>query len=360
MTNIANNNDKNKIIVLSISAIAAILIIMYVVFSFSSSGEELSPGEDQEMVLNENGEASYLNLSVPNSVKDEDSLSLIDNLEKIKQDSINSKKINTSGLENTNNLNSDKNYDAYSYVNNNKIKGRKYESSRAGGGSSSYKSTYSKPSYTSYEEDYNYSSRNKENITSSDSHSELEKKENIVKENIVKENKTENNNSNSATSVTGFFNSKKNKKNNILTSDKNIMACIHSNQVIMNNQRVKFRTTKEFTYNNETFPINTIIYGTAFINPNRLIVKINNINQTPIKLEVFDSEDSEKGIYVLTPNLNATLQKEFNKEAIDDSDLRRIPFSKTLKSLFEKKIKEEKVQLLNNYKVIIKITKDDE
>lgn len=156
----------------------------------------------------------------------------------------------------------------------------------------------------------------------------------------------------------GFF-KKSGKVNNSSPEDLNIYACIHTNQTIMNNQRVKFRTTKEFTYNGEIYPINTIVYGLAQIRPNRLIIKINRINQTDIKLDVFDSEDSQQGLYVLTPNLNASLAKELKRESLSDDDLQNIPFSKSLKNIFEKKAREEKVQLLNNYKVLIKITKDE-
>lgn len=156
----------------------------------------------------------------------------------------------------------------------------------------------------------------------------------------------------------GFF-KKPGKANSSSSEDLNIYACIHTNQTIMNNQRVKFRTTKEFTYNGEVYPINTIVYGLAQIRPNRLIIKINRINQTDIKLDVFDSEDSQQGLYVLTPNLNASLAKEMKRESLSDDDLQKIPFSKSLKNIFEKKAREEKVQLLNNYKVLIKISTDE-
>lgn len=156
----------------------------------------------------------------------------------------------------------------------------------------------------------------------------------------------------------GFF-KKPGKVNSSSTEDLNIYACIHTNQTIMNNQRVKFRTTKEFTYNGEVYPINTIVYGLAQIRPNRLIIKINRINQTDIKLDVYDSEDSQQGLYILTPNLNASLAKEMKRESLSEEDIRNIPFSKSLKNIFERKIREEKVQLLNNYKVLIKISTDD-
>lgn len=156
----------------------------------------------------------------------------------------------------------------------------------------------------------------------------------------------------------GFF-KKPGKANSNSSDDLNIYACIHTNQTIMNNQRVKFRTTKEFTYNGEVYPINTIVYGLAQIRPNRLIIKINRINQTDIKLDVFDSEDSQQGLYVLTPNLNASLAREMKRESLSDDDLQSIPFSKSLKNIFERKVREEKVQLLNNYKVLIKISTDE-
>lgn len=156
----------------------------------------------------------------------------------------------------------------------------------------------------------------------------------------------------------GFF-KKKGKTKNQTIDNLTIYASIHTNQTIMNNQRVKFRTTKEFTYNGVVYPINTIVYGLANIQPNRLMVKINRINQTEMELDVYDSEDSQQGLYVLTPNLNASLAKEMKRESLSDDDLQKIPFSKSLKNIFEKKVREEKIQLLNNYKVLIKVTIDE-
>ena len=78
-----------------------------------------------------------------------------------------------------------------------------------------------------------------------------------------------------------------------------------------------------------------------------------------MELDVYDSEDSQQGLYVLTPNLNASLAKEMKRESLSDDDLQKIPFSKSLKNIFEKKVREEKIQLLNNYKVLIKVTIDE-
>lgn len=162
-------------------------------------------------------------------------------------------------------------------------------------------------------------------------------------------------------SSSGFF-SKSNADDigNSETTDKAIFGCIHTNQTIQDGNRVKIRLTRTATIDGNTYPINTIIYGMASIKPNRLMINISTVNQNPTKLEIYDAEDSNPGIYVLTPNLNSELKKELKKETLEDKDLEKIPFSKTLVSFFKKKVKEERIELLNNYKLIIKVKKDNE
>lgn len=314
--------NKQGIIVITVAAIASILIITFI---FSNPVDENK--NTDKIVLDENGEASYLNLSVPNSNQKEDSLSLIDKLDKIKNDSINASKMNKTGLEEIDrNENKKKSTTVNHYVANNGSYNQNSSSIKKG-------SLSQKKSISS-------------NFKAAPFDEPIKKNDN-TEETIMPINKK-----------SGFFKNRK-ESNKERNNDEIILASVHTNQTIKNNQRVKFRTTKEFFFNGEKYPVNTIIYGMAQIKPNRLIITINKINQTDIKLEVYDSEDSEKGIYVLTPNLNASLQKELQKEGLDDDDLSRIPFSKSLKNIFEKKVKEEKVELLNNYKVLIKITKDE-
>jgi hypothetical protein len=162
-------------------------------------------------------------------------------------------------------------------------------------------------------------------------------------------------------SSSGFF-SKSNADDirNFETTDKAIYGCIHTNQTIQDGNRVKIRLTRTATIDGNTYPINTIIYGMASIKPNRLMINISTVNQNPTKLEIYDAEDSNPGIYVLTPNLNSELKKELKKETLEDKDLEKIPFSKTLLSFFKKKVKEERIELLNNYKLIIKVKKENE
>ena len=207
----------------------------------------------------------------------------------------------------------------------------------------------------------NQSSNNQQSVTRKSSGGTTYPKENqesknsrpAEKELIRAESNSQNQNNGSS-----FFKTKTPSKGN--TSNVLLYASIHTDQIIKEGSRVKLRLTKNTVIGNDTFLINTIVYGIAKIQPNRLMVEINKINQVNVKLEIYDAEDSNAGIYVETPHLNALVRKEFKKDALDETDISAIPFSKTLKNLFAKKAKEESIELLNNYKIIIKQKRENE
>lgn len=185
------------------------------------------------------------------------------------------------------------------------------------------------------------------------------RKENTIpKSSTVVERETVQSESRNQNNGSSFFKSKTASKVN--NSQILLYASIHTDQIIKDGSRVKLRLTKNTVIGKDTFLINTIVYGIAKIQPNRLMVEINKINQVNVNLEIYDAEDSNAGIYVETPHLNALVRKEFKKDALDETDISAIPFSKTLKNLFAKKAKEESIELLNNYKIIIKQKRENE
>jgi len=322
MKNRKLNKKGLQVVVVAIGIIATILLFSFI---FSNPVDNQNTGNNT-VIMGENGEASYFNLSVPSINEKKDSLSLIDKLEQIRLDSVNKSRINTSGL---------------SEIEENK----KYDSETR-----SYQDNYDLKSIQPVQNNNNsYSTGSR---TGNQGYSYTDTKQN-----------TQNTNNKPVNKKTDFFKSKQGatkKPKKIDIKNIRILANIHTNQTVKNNERVKFITTKEFEYNNQIFPINTIVYGIAEVRPNRLIIRIDKINQTDMELEVFDSEDSQKGLYVLTPNLNAEMKKEIAKEGIDDQDLSRVPFSRSLRNLFQKSIREEKISLLNGYKVLIKLRIDDD
>jgi hypothetical protein len=340
---INKNINKKNIIVIIVAIVAAVLVIVFV---FTNPLEENKSATDK-VVLSENGEASYLNLSVPSSNQKEDSSTILEKLEQIKIDSINKAKLNSTGLQ------------EYEIEKKKDVPKTEYGSLNPSTTASNNQPYTNSISTSNASITKKNKSSNKVNKSTYDKSLEFDSWDSKPSEKIVSNEKISD-----TDKPSGFFKSKKEKTNTgtKIKSDNsvNIYASVHTNQTIRNNERVKLITTKEFSYKNKKYEANTVVYGFAKIQPNRLLIEINKINQTDIKLEVYDSEDSGKGLYILTPNLNASLQKELKKEGIvqteDLGNLSSIPFSKTILSVFEKKVKEEKVQLLNNYKVIIKIT----
>lgn len=122
---------------------------------------------------------------------------------------------------------------------------------------------------------------------------------------------------------------------------------------LKNNQRVTMILPKDVLINGTTFKKNTIIYAQATFSGSRVNFTINNINQIPVLLKVYDAEDGGLGLQV-KESLIAETSSEVIADATDEVDVNGIPLGNTLKKLFKKKNQQPKIDLLNNQKVILK------
>lgn len=341
-----NGLDKKKMIGFSILGFFAIVIIGTVFYMFSDSEEK----QTTEITTPESETDKY------NS-----KLDAIDEKNKHDQQSVDlTESFNKSEMEIENDAEQKRLEENLKNVGTDKTTAqpkREVSNSGGGGGSNSNNSYQSEPKRSRIQNNSNSRTSKPRQVEKTFEEVEEKPVANTTKK-IVKEEHEEDEDANS------FFKNKKSKKANSTNSvgtDETIYASIHTNQVVMDGQRVKLRLTKTTTINGEKYPLNTICYGTAKIRPNRIIINVSMVNQTPVKLEVYDAEDSDKGIYIVTPNLNAEIKKEAQQDALSDDELtKKIPFSKTLSAIFQRKVKEEKVELLNNYKLIIKQKKEDE
>lgn len=144
------------------------------------------------------------------------------------------------------------------------------------------------------------------------------------------------------------------KQENKVHTDNIIYAVIQGDQIIKHRSRVNLRLSKDAIINNQIFKKNTMFYATATIQYNRLNLKITNIAHQTVDLDVYDGQDGGVGLYVETPNIAGAMGTEVTGDVIDETDVSGIPFGNTIKNIFSKKQKEEKVQLLNNTKLILK------
>ncbi|MEK6482436.1 conjugative transposon protein TraM [Catalinimonas sp. 4WD22] len=71
------------------------------------------------------------------------------------------------------------------------------------------------------------------------------------------------------------------------TSIQSFTACvIHGDQELGNNDMLSLRLTESLSINEQHFPAGTIMYGSARIAQNRILVRISRILQTPVQLQV--------------------------------------------------------------------------
>jgi len=91
----------------------------------------------------------------------------------------------------------------------------------------------------------------------------------------------------------------------LATVKNTIMACIHTDQVIMDGQNVRLRLYEPFMAGSITIPRNTVLSGISKIRGERLEITVNSLMYNgmviPVELRVYDT-DGQRGIFI--PNLN--------------------------------------------------------
>lgn len=140
-----------------------------------------------------------------------------------------------------------------------------------------------------------------------------------------------------------------------LPSDNLVYAIIFGDQTILNGDRVTMRLSKDALINGKNYPRDTYLYGNANFSRNRVNINIYNIGQNSISVTVTDERDGMEGIYVQGNNLTGEVTKEASEDVVNDINVNGIKLGKTLKSIFINKNKENKVFLMNNYPLVIKV-----
>jgi fructose-specific component phosphotransferase system IIB-like protein len=139
----------------------------------------------------------------------------------------------------------------------------------------------------------------------------------------------------------------------IENTDETIYVIVDGDQVVKANSRLRMRLSKTAKINNRTIEKNTPIYGLISFQPNRAIVKIENINHNPTSLKAFDLQDGSEGIYVEN-NLRQEVTTEVLDDVISDINIPTVPQVGGITKVFRRSNRNIKVTVLNNYKLILK------
>ncbi|WP_430427055.1 conjugative transposon protein TraM [Maribacter litoralis] len=140
---------------------------------------------------------------------------------------------------------------------------------------------------------------------------------------------------------------------NIGYTDSEIFVAVDGSQIVKVNTRLRMRLTKTAIINNKMIPKNTLLFGFISFQPNRALIKIENVNHHPTNLKAYDLLDGSEGIYV-----ENSFREEATNEVLDDMtqdiNIPSIPQVNGITKVFRRNNRTVKVTVLNNYKLILK------
>lgn len=140
---------------------------------------------------------------------------------------------------------------------------------------------------------------------------------------------------------------------NLDNTDSEIFVAVDGSQIVKANTRIRMRLTETAIINNKQIPKNTLLFGFISFQPNRALIKIENINHHPTNLKAYDLSDGSEGIYV-----ENSFREEATNEVLDDMiqdiNIPSIPQVTGITKVFRRNNRTVKVTVLNNYKLILK------
>lgn len=128
---------------------------------------------------------------------------------------------------------------------------------------------------------------------------------------------------------------------------------VDGEQVVKANSRLRMRLLNKITLGTITIPKNTLVYGVISFQPNRTLIKIDNINRQPVKLRAFDLQDGLEGIYVEN-SFRGEVTNEVTGDLLNDINIAGVPQLSGIKKVFQRNNRNVKVAVTNKYKLILK------
>ncbi len=131
-----------------------------------------------------------------------------------------------------------------------------------------------------------------------------------------------------------------------------IHALVDGKHIVKVNDRLELRTINDFLIDGVLVPRNTILYGIVSFKPNRVLLKIENVNHQKMSLKVYDVKDGLEGIYIKN-SFRAEASKEIVDDAVEGINVPGVPQIKGLKKIFRRSNRNVKVTVHNNYELIL-------
>ena len=136
---------------------------------------------------------------------------------------------------------------------------------------------------------------------------------------------------------------------------------IDGEQTVKLNDRLQMRATQNTTVQGIEVKKNTLLYGIVKFRPNRVILNVENIEGTPLKLKAYDNADGLEGIYIRN-SFRGDVFNEVLGDVIQDFNIPGVPDVSGavntgvsgVKKVFQRNNRNVKVTVNNNYKLILR------
>lgn len=137
-------------------------------------------------------------------------------------------------------------------------------------------------------------------------------------------------------------------------TDHMILASVKGTQIITKGERVTLVLEDDYIINGILYSRNTRIYGISNFNGHRVKLSITKINHDHVNLVAYDAQDGLEGIYIKGESIVGESVKEGVQDGLDEINIGSVPVGSTIKNIFKKRQKAVKVNLLNDYHVVLK------
>ncbi|WP_136468001.1 conjugative transposon protein TraM [Flagellimonas onchidii] len=134
----------------------------------------------------------------------------------------------------------------------------------------------------------------------------------------------------------------------------NIRVTTDIKKVIKANDRLEMRTLDDVVIGDKFIPKNTPLFGIVSFKPNRVLLKIENIDGHPVSFKACDIRDGLDGIYIEN-SFREELKRQLVGDAIDDINVPGVPQVRGIKKIFQRSNRLVKSTVYKNYKLILKV-----
>lgn len=137
------------------------------------------------------------------------------------------------------------------------------------------------------------------------------------------------------------------------TTSNVLFAKVDGEQILKANSRIQLQLTQKALIGTTLFPVNTKAYGIVTFQPNRVMIKIENIDHLPLTLKAYDLQDGLEGIYIEN-SFRSDVSREVVDDIVQDINLPGIPQVGGIKKVFQRNNRTAKVLVADNYQLLLK------